>query len=72
MLLLALENGRVTRLGEATPRAVDVKLFAATNANLAALVAGGSFRADLYARLNPTARLTPAAAAQPQRPISRS
>jgi len=57
MLLLAIENGRITRLGEATPRAVDVKLIAATNADLPALVATGSFRADLYARLNPTARL---------------
>ena len=57
MLLLAIENGRVTRLGEATPRAVDVKLVAATNADLPALVAAGGFRADLYARLNPTARL---------------
>ncbi|HEX6836057.1 MAG TPA: sigma 54-interacting transcriptional regulator [Polyangia bacterium] len=56
-LLLAIENGRVTRLGEATPRAVDVKLVAATNASLAALVAAGSFRADLLARLNPTASL---------------
>jgi DNA-binding NtrC family response regulator len=57
MLLLAVENGRITRLGEATPRAIDVKLVAATNADLAALVASGGFRADLYARLNPTARL---------------
>jgi DNA-binding NtrC family response regulator len=57
MLLLAVENGRVTRLGEAAPRAVDVKLIAATNADLPALVAAGSFRADLFARLNPTARL---------------
>jgi DNA-binding NtrC family response regulator len=57
MLLLAVENGRVTRLGESTPRPIDVKLIAATNADLPALVAAGSFRADLYARLNPTARL---------------
>ena len=58
MLLLAIENGRITRLGEATPRAVDVKLLAATNAKLAALVDAGNFRSDLYARLNPTASLT--------------
>jgi DNA-binding NtrC family response regulator len=57
MLLLAVENGRVTRLGEAAPRPVDFKLVAATNADLPALVAAGGFRADLYARLNPTARL---------------
>jgi DNA-binding NtrC family response regulator len=57
MLLLALQDRRITRLGESTPRAVDVKLVAATNADLAARVRSGSFRADLYARLNPAARL---------------
>jgi DNA-binding NtrC family response regulator len=56
MLLTTLENGRITRLGESTPRPVEVKLVTATNADLPALVAAGSFRADLYARLNPTAR----------------
>jgi DNA-binding NtrC family response regulator len=57
MLLLALEAGRVTRLGESTPRPVDVKLIAATHADLQAAVRAGSFRADLYARLNPAASL---------------
>jgi DNA-binding NtrC family response regulator len=57
MLLLALQDGRVTRLGESTPRIVDVKLVAATNADLAKKVADGTFRADLLARLNPAARL---------------
>lgn len=57
MLLLAMESGRVTRLGETTPRQVDVRVVAATNADLAAAVRAGSFRADLYARLNPAARL---------------
>jgi DNA-binding NtrC family response regulator len=58
MLLLALQDGRITRLGESTPRSVDVKVVAATNADLEAKVREGSFRADLYARLNPAARLT--------------
>jgi DNA-binding NtrC family response regulator len=57
MLLLALQDGRVTRLGESAPRSVDVKLVAATNADLAKKVAEGTFRADLLARLNPAARL---------------
>src|SRR5690606_19855131 len=57
MLLLALQSGRVTRLGEATPRVVDVKLVAATNSDLERAVREGTFRADLYARLNPSARL---------------
>jgi DNA-binding NtrC family response regulator len=56
-LLLVLESGRVTRLGETTPRPADVRLVAATNADLAAAVRLGTFRADLYARLNPAARL---------------
>ena len=57
MLLLALQDGRITRLGESTPRQVDVKVVAATNADLEAKVREGDFRADLYARLNPAARL---------------
>ena len=57
MLLLALEAGRITRLGESEPRPVDVKLVAATHVDLAAAVRAGTFRADLYARLNPAARL---------------
>jgi DNA-binding NtrC family response regulator len=57
MLLLALQDRRITRLGESTPRAVDVKLIAATNADLLGKVRAGAFRADLYARLNPAARL---------------
>ena len=57
MLLLALQDGRITRLGESAPRSVDVKVVAATNADLEARVRDGSFRADLYARLNPAARL---------------
>ena len=57
MLLLALQDGRITRLGLAQARSVEVKLVAATNADLRAKVAAGSFRPDLYARLNPSARL---------------
>ena len=57
MLLLAMESGRVTRLGETAPRPVDVRLVAATNADLPAAVRAGTFRADLYARLNPAARM---------------
>ena len=57
MLLLVLQDGRVTRLGESTARPVQVKLLAATNVDLVAAVRAGRFRADLYARLNPAARL---------------
>jgi tetratricopeptide (TPR) repeat protein len=41
----------VRRLGAVTERAVDVKLIAATNADLIQHVAAGRFRADLYHRL---------------------
>ena len=54
MLLSVLQEGVVTRLGDLRERPVDVKLVVATNEDLRARVAGGSFRADLYMRLNPT------------------
>lgn len=57
MLLLVLQTGRVTRLGETTPRKVSVKLLAATNVDLDEAVRTGRFRADLLARLNPAARV---------------
>lgn len=56
-LLLVLERGSVTRLGDVRTRPAQVKLVAATNQDLATLVAQGRFRADLYVRLNPAARL---------------
>ncbi len=57
LLLLVLQEGRVTRLGENRARPVDVKLVAATHVDLEGAVRAGRFRADLYARLNPAARL---------------
>ncbi|MFT5356073.1 MAG: DNA-binding NtrC family response regulator [Polyangiales bacterium] len=57
MLLLALQDGKVTRLGETRVREVDVKVVAATNADLGEMVRGGTFRVDLLARLNPAAAL---------------
>jgi DNA-binding NtrC family response regulator len=56
-LLLALERGQVTRLGDTRPRPASPKLVAATNQDLAALVRQGRFRSDLYMRLNPATRL---------------
>lgn len=57
VLLVALERGCVTRLGETRTRPTDVKVIAATNVDLAAAVRDGRFRADLYARLNPSVRI---------------
>jgi len=57
ILLVALERGEVTRLGETRARPIDVKLLAATNTDLVAAVREKKFRGDLLSRLNPSVRL---------------
>src|SRR5207248_11763835 len=56
-LLLVLERGTATRLGDSRPRPAAPKLVAATNLDLARLVREGRFRQDLYMRLNPATTL---------------
>ena len=51
-LLRALETRTITRLGASTPIPVDIRVIAATNADLAEKVEAGSFRGDLFYRLN--------------------
>ena len=50
-LLTIIEEKRVRRLGAVADRPVDVKLIAATSADLHVRVAEGRFRLDLYHRL---------------------
>ncbi|HEU4878389.1 MAG TPA: sigma-54 dependent transcriptional regulator [Gemmatimonadaceae bacterium] len=51
-LLRVLEERELTRVGGVTPIKVDVRVIAATNQPLRQRVEEGSFRADLYYRLN--------------------
>lgn len=51
-LLRAVEYGEVTRVGSSRPIRVDVRIVAATNEHLPALVDAGRFRADLLDRLS--------------------
>jgi len=51
-LLRVVEHRQVTRIGGLTPRDIDVRFLAATNRDLEADSARGTFRSDLYFRLN--------------------
>ena len=59
-LLRFLQDQRVERIGGRTPIQVDVRVVSATNAMLQDQVDHGSFRSDLFYRLNPiTVRVPP-------------
>ncbi|AER57581.1 two-component system regulatory protein [Pseudoxanthomonas spadix BD-a59] len=64
-LLRVLETGRFQRLGSNRERSVQVRVISATNADLATMIREGSFREDLYYRLNAIELALPPLAERP-------
>jgi PAS domain S-box-containing protein len=59
-LLRVLQEHEIERVGESTTRKIDVRVIAATNQDLSEKVRQGSFRQDLYYRINVVRLLLPA------------
>ena len=64
-LLRVLETGSFARLGSNRERRVSVRVLSATNADLPAMIRDGSFREDLYYRLNTVELQLPPLAERP-------
>jgi two-component system response regulator HupR/HoxA len=59
-VLRVLQEGTFNRVGDTDTRRVDVRIIAATNRDLAAMVAAGRFREDLYYRIHVLSVMLPA------------
>ncbi len=64
-LLRILETGQFERLGSSKTRQVKVRVLSATNADLSAMIRAGTFREDLYYRLNVIELALPPLASRP-------
>ena len=65
-LLKVLEEKRFRRLGDIRDHAVDIRLIAATNRDLARRAREGTFRADLLYRINTITLVTPPLRTRPE------
>ncbi len=65
-ILRAIQDGKITRVGGAKAVATDVRIVAATNRDLPAMIRAGTFREDLYFRLAVVPLHVPPLAARPE------